>query len=154
MNTRNLNTKDRRKFSLLLSVTTVFAAAFIMAQLLFSPTMVQTVYAGSTLTPTPVPVDTATPVPAPTDTPAPLPTDTPVPPPTNTPNSNSGGSSSSPAPTPTTVPVVPQEIPELGVGAPWQPLILTATVLLFALMIAVMQVRHLLQAPSDKNSEK
>lgn len=148
MKTKKSSTKNRRKFSLLISMTTFFVTALFLIQLMFAPSMVQTVYAGSTLTPTSEPPPTNTPAPAP---PA---TETPAPPPTNTPQSsgsgNSGGGSSAPAPTPTSIPIVPQEIPELGVGATWQPLIFTFGVLLLALMVAFTQVRYLLRGDFDE----
>ena len=116
---------------------------------MFAPSMVQTVYAGSTLTPTSEP-------PPPTNTPEPPPpTNTPEPPPpTNTPEpsnsggSNSGGSNNQPPP-PTPTPEIPQEIPELGVGSDWQPLFLTMAVMLIALGVAAVQVRHLLGEHAD-----
>ena len=67
-----MNSRNIRKFSLLLSIATIFAATFVMLQLLSAPAVIETVYAGSTLTPTPEP-------PPPTNTPEPLPTNTPVP---------------------------------------------------------------------------
>jgi uncharacterized membrane protein YhaH (DUF805 family) len=131
MNTKNLNIKNRRKFSLLILVTTIFMVAFIMVQLMFAPSMVQPVYAGSTLTPTSVPVDT------------PVPADTPAPTSTKVPSNNNNNS---PDPTATPIPEIPDEIPALGVGATWQPLLLMLAILVIALSIAVMQVRYLLSA--------
>ncbi|MFK7800100.1 MAG: hypothetical protein AB8G95_00580 [Anaerolineae bacterium] len=155
MNDRFLNTKSRRKLSLFLSTLTVFTAVFILAQLMFSASMVQPVFAGSTLTPTvvvepPDPLPTNTPIPPPTDVPptsTPIPTNTPEPAPTNPPST--GGSNTQPTSTPTPEPVIPQEIPELGVGDTWGPLMMTFTILLIALGIAAFQVRALLRMSSD-----
>ena len=146
-----------------------------MFQLMFSPTQVTIVYAGSTLTPTPVivptdvpdPVATDTPVPAPTNTPVPAATNTPVPPPTNTPQppaptntpqppATGGSSNPPPAPTATYVPPppLPKEIPELGLVAPkWQPLLLTLAVVIIALGLGVSQVKQLLQSEDGRGGQ-
>lgn len=153
MKSKYLNARNRRKLSLLLSVTTMLAAVLMLGQLTFAPSMVQPVYAGSTLTPTPEPPPATNTPPPPTNTPPPPPTNTPVPPPppTNTPEpppSNSGGNNPPPPaqPSPTPTPEIPPEIPELGVGSTWQPLILTLSVMLISLGIAIAQVRYLLKS--------
>ena len=152
MTKKNNNLRNQHKLRLTISVVAVFAAAFVLAQLMFAPNMVQTVYAGSTLTPTSVPIPpTATPVPPtattvpPTATTVP-PTATPVSiPPTNTPQSSSTSTQPTPTPEPTSTPPVPENIPELGGGSILAPLLLTLLVLISALFVAGLQVYKLLK---------
>jgi len=138
---------------------TVGITVVLFGQVLFMPTSVSLVNAGSTLTPTSAPVNTQVPTntPAPTNTLAPAPTQTPSPPPpTNTPSSsgNSGGSTQdNNTPTPTPEPIIPQEIPSLGVGANvWQLLMIHIVIIFFGLLIAFFQVRKMmLESPTDQD---
>ncbi len=111
-----MNKQSPQKFIFTSTVFLISLTLFI--SLSFTSAVTPTVYAGSTLTPTPVVVDD-TPVPTATNTPIPptntpvSPTTTPIPP-TNTPQASSGGNNPAPTPTPTQLPV--DDIPELGGG--------------------------------------
>lgn len=126
--------------NLVVTGTVFLFSLTLFISLSFTSPVTPTVYAGSTLTPTPIVVED-TPVPTATNTPVPV-TSTPNPtiPPTNTPQASSGGNNN-PSPTPTQLPV--DDIPELGVGR--SPMLNLFSVLMLFLALAWLMKDRLAQ---------